>query len=64
MKKSTFSEQQNAYASRQAEGGTPVGDVCRQLGVSEATFSGGALPGAVVHRLMGGYGIRGKGDPT
>jgi putative transposase len=23
---------------RQGDGGTPVGDVCRQLGVSEATF--------------------------
>lgn len=38
MKKSKFSEEQIAYALRQAEGGTPVGDVCRQLGVSEATF--------------------------
>ena len=27
-----------AYGLRQAESGTPVGDVCRQLGVSEATF--------------------------
>ena len=26
------------YALRQAESGTPVGDVCRQVGVSEATF--------------------------
>jgi len=25
-------------ALRQADAGTPVGDVCRQLGVSEATF--------------------------
>jgi putative transposase len=38
MKTSRFSEKQIAYALRQAEGGTPVGDVCRQLGVSEATF--------------------------
>src|SRR6478672_10062035 len=38
MKKSRFSEEQIAYALRQADGGTPVGDVCRQLGVSEATF--------------------------
>lgn len=38
MKKSKFSEEQIAYALRQADGGTPVGDVCRQLGVSEATF--------------------------
>jgi putative transposase len=29
---------QIAYALREADGGTPVGDVCRQLGVSEATF--------------------------
>jgi putative transposase len=27
-----------AYALRQVESGTPVGDVCRQLGVSGATF--------------------------
>ncbi len=27
-----------AYAIRQAESGTTVADVCRQLGVSEATF--------------------------
>ena len=38
MKRSKFSEERVAYALRQAEGGTPVGDVCRQLGVSEATF--------------------------
>jgi putative transposase len=38
MKRSKFSEEQVAYALRQAEQGTPVGDVCRQLGVSEATF--------------------------
>ena len=38
MKRSKFSEEQVVYALRQAESGTPVGDVCRQLGVSEATF--------------------------
>jgi len=38
MKRSKFSEEQIAYAPRQAEGGTPVADVCRQLGVSEATY--------------------------
>ena len=26
------------YAIRQADAGTPVGDLCRQLGVSDATF--------------------------
>ena len=38
MKRSKFSEEQVAYALRQVEAGTPVGDICRQLGVSEATF--------------------------
>ena len=38
MKKSKFSEGQIAYALRQVEGGSPPADVCRQLGVSEATF--------------------------
>lgn len=31
MKKSRFTEEQVTYALRQAEAGTPVGDVCRQL---------------------------------
>ncbi len=38
MKQSKFSEEQIAYALRQAEAGTQVADVCRQLGISEATF--------------------------
>jgi len=38
MKRSKFSEEQVAYALRQVETGTPVPDICRQLGVSEATF--------------------------
>ena len=37
MKKSRFTEEQITYALRQPEGGTPVADVCRQLGVSEAS---------------------------
>ena len=38
MKSSKFSEEQVAYALRQAERGTSVADVFRQIGVSEATF--------------------------
>jgi putative transposase len=38
MKRSRFSEEQIVYALRLADGGTPVADVCRQLGVSEATY--------------------------
>jgi putative transposase len=38
MKRSRFSEEPVAYALRQGEAGTSVGDVCRPLGVSEATF--------------------------
>src|SRR5215510_10543097 len=38
MKRSKFSEEQVAYALRQADAGTAVGDICRQLGICEATF--------------------------
>jgi putative transposase len=38
MKKSRFTEEQITFALRQADSGMPVADVCRQLGVSEATF--------------------------
>ena len=37
MKRSKFSEEQIVYAIRQAESGTPISDLCRQLGVSDAT---------------------------
>jgi len=38
MKGKRFTDEQITYALRQAESGTPVADVCRQLGVSEASF--------------------------
>lgn len=38
MKRSRFADEQITYALRQAESGTAVADVCRQLGISDATF--------------------------
>ena len=38
MKKSRFTEPQIAFALRQAEQGTPIEEITRKLGVSEATF--------------------------
>jgi putative transposase len=38
MKKSRYTEEQIAYALRQAETGTPVAEVIRRMGVSEQTF--------------------------
>ena len=38
MKKSKFTEVQIAFALKQAETGTKVGEVCRKIGISEATF--------------------------
>ena len=38
MKRSKFTEEQVAYALREVESGRPPAEVCRQLGVSEATF--------------------------
>jgi putative transposase len=38
MKKSKFTEAQIAFALRQAEQGTRVAEICRKMGISEATF--------------------------
>ena len=39
MGKPNYTEEQIVAALRRAEGGTPVAEVCRKLGVSEQTFS-------------------------
>lgn len=38
MKRSRYTEEQILFALKQAEAGLPVADVCRQMGISEATF--------------------------
>lgn len=38
MKRSRFTEEQIALALKQQEVGTPVDEVCRKLGISDATF--------------------------
>ena len=38
MKKSKFTEAQIVFALQQAESGVTVAEVCRKLGISEATF--------------------------
>jgi len=38
MKASKFSEAQIVFVLKQAEDGTAIGEVCRKVGISEATF--------------------------
>lgn len=38
MKKSRFTEEQIAYALKQAELGTAAGEICRKMGIAKATF--------------------------
>lgn len=53
MKKSKFTDQQIAFALSQAEAGTSVEEVCRKMGISQATFFrwkkvyGGLMPSEV-----------------
>jgi putative transposase len=36
--KKRFTEEQISFSLRQAEGGTPVTEVCRKMGISEQSF--------------------------
>jgi putative transposase len=53
MKKSRYTDEQIAFALRQAETGTPVAEVIRKMGIAEQTFYnwkcryGGLGPGEV-----------------
>ncbi|KGE46164.1 transposase [Salmonella enterica subsp. enterica serovar Bareilly str. CFSAN000220] len=38
MKKTRYTEEQIAFALKQAETGTRIGEVCRKMGISEVTF--------------------------
>jgi putative transposase len=38
MKRTRFTEEQIAFALRQAETGTPVSEIIRKMGISELTF--------------------------
>ena len=38
MKRSKYTEEQIAFALKQAEVGTSVEEVCRKMGISDATF--------------------------
>ena len=38
MKKSRFTEEQIAFALKQAETGTRIDEICRKMGISDATF--------------------------
>lgn len=38
MPRKRFSDEQIAFALRQAETGTAVAEICRKLGIAEATF--------------------------
>ncbi len=38
MPKKRFTEERIAFALRQADAGTSVGEICRKMGVAEATF--------------------------
>ena len=38
MARKGYTEEQIGFALRQAEAGTPVAEICRKMGIAEATF--------------------------
>ena len=54
--KNRFTEQQIAFALRQASSGTPIAEITRRMGISEPTFyrwkkQYAGLEGSDIHRL-------------
>lgn len=43
MKKTKFTEAQIGFARRQADTGVPIAEVCRKMGISEATYYNGRV---------------------
>jgi len=64
MKASKFTEAQKAFILKQGEEGTPVAEICRKAGISQATYFnwkkryGGLLPDAPAE------GARGREQPA
>ncbi|TCP96325.1 putative transposase [Sphingomonas sp. PP-F2F-A104-K0414] len=50
MKKSRYTDEQIAFALKQAETGTPAAEVIRRMGISEQTFYRG-------NKVYGGLGV-------
>lgn len=58
MKRSKYTEEQIAFALKQAELGTAVPEVCRKMGVSEATFYNWKKKfGGLDHTGLGGQAL-------
>ncbi len=56
MKASKFSDAQKAFILKQGEDGTPVAEVCRKAGISQATYfnwkkRSGGMPPTEVRRV-------------
>jgi hypothetical protein len=55
VRKSRYSDEQIAAALRQAEAGTPIAELTRKLGISEASMRGASALGISAHRKFASY---------
>ena len=49
MKASKFTEAQKAFILRQGEEGTPVAEICRKAGISQATYYSWKIEASLRH---------------